>query len=291
MCLSSIFLSKKIKNTFKGEKNIFLTYNQISPYSFTSEEKPSEKETYAVSPGEKITWNFKGIKNVSSDIYLNFKFYTSKKEKKITGYWLIGNPSLPKPAEVLTRFTQNKVHRLKIPPECVSKEGELQITYLNIDPENISVLFNKEKLQILYPWKNYWNNLARSILNLLLIGGFISATGIFFSALTSTLTAIISTSILIFISYLHDFTQIIVDSLTEEGKILTYFSYPLLKFSLLILPPLNRFLPHPYIGDFLILPLSYLKEVFLKTIILGAIPALFLAVLYFSRRELGAFNE
>ena len=298
MSLFSVFLSKKIKNTFKEEKNIFLTYNQISPYSFLSGEEEKSKlkkrETYAIPPGGKITWNFKGIRN-TSDIYLTFKFYTSKKgEKEITGYWLIGNPSMKKPVEILTEFSQNKVHRLEIPSECISKNGELQITYMNIDPENISVLFDKEKLKIRYPWKNYWNNLLRSGFNLLLITGFISAMGIFFSSLVSTLTAAISTSVLIFISYLHGFTELIVKSLTEgkgESKIFIYFSYPLLKLSLFILPPLNKFLPHIYIEDSLLLPFSYLKDVFLKTTIFGAIPVLVLAILYFSQRELGVFNE
>ena len=296
MSLFSVFLSKKIKSNFKEEKNIFLTYAQISPYSFISGEEEKSKlkkrETYAIPPGGKITWNFKGIKNVSSNIYLTFKFYTSKKEEKeITGYWLIGNPSMEKPVEVLTEFSQNEVHRLKIPSECVSKKGQLQITYMNIDPENISVLFNKEELKIRYPWKNYWDNLLRSGFNLLLVTGFISAMGIFFSAIVSTLTAAISTSVLIFISYLHGFTELIVNSLMGEKKIFTYFSYPLLKFSLFILPPLNKFLPHIYIEDSLILPFSYLKDVFLKTTIFGAVPILILAILYFSKRELGVFNE
>ena len=295
MSLFSVFLSKKIKSNFKEEKNIFLTYAQISPYSFISGEEEKSKlkkrETYAVAPGGKITWNFKGIRN-ASDIYLTFKFYTSKKgEKKTTGYWLIGNPSMEKPVEILTDFSQNEIHRLKIPSECVSKKGQLQITYMNIDPENISVLFNKEKLKIRYPWKNYWNNLVRSGFNLLLVTAFISAMGIFFSAIVSTLTAAISTSVLIFISYLHGFTELIVNSLMEEKKIFTYFSYPLLKFSLFILPPLNKFLPHIYIEDSLILPFSYLKDVFLKTTIFGAVPILILAILYFSKRELGVFNE
>jgi len=277
MSLFSISLSKKIKSNFKEERNIFLTYDQISPYTFVSgkEKKSSElkeRETYAIPPGGKITWSFKGIRN-ASDIYLTFKFYTSKKEEiSITGYWLIGNPSMEKPAEILTEFSQNEVHRLKIPSECVSKKGELQITYMNIDPRNISVLFNREKLKIRYPWKNYWNNLVRSGFNLLLVTGFISAMGIFFSALVSTLTAAISTSILIFISYLHSFTELIVKSLLGEkgeSKIFTYFSYLLLKFSLFILPPLNKFLPHTYIEDSLILPF----------------------ILYFSQRELGVFNE
>lgn len=289
--ISSIFLSKKIKSKFKDSKNIFITYAEIPPYSSTSEEE--KKETYGVPPGGKIRWEFKGIKK-TENIYLKFLFYTSKKGKEITGYWLISNPSLKKPFEIITKFKQNKVHRLKIPSECVGKDGKLQITYLNIEPENISVLFNKEKLKILYPWKNYWNNLLRSIFNLLFILGFISATGIFFSSLTSTLTAVISTSVLVFISYLHDFSQIIAKSLIESNetsKLLKYFSYPLLKLSLTILPPLNKFLPHPYIGDSLILPFSYLREAFMKTVIFGVIPALLLAVLYFSRRELGATNE
>ena len=41
MSLFSISLSKKIKNTFKEEKNIFLTYNQISKYSFIFVKKKS----------------------------------------------------------------------------------------------------------------------------------------------------------------------------------------------------------------------------------------------------------
>ena len=316
MGFSSILLSNRLEKDFPEGKKIFLTYTQVFPVSsreksqiesssllsspeVSSSLTPStkRKETYAVPPRGKIEWSFRGIKNASSDIYLVFRFYTSEKEKKeILGYWLVGNPSLKKPLEISTVFSPDKVHRLRIPTEAVSKKGELSLTYLNIDPKNVSVLFPRRELRVIYPWGSYWGNLLRSGTNLLLVAGFISAVGIFFSTLVSTLTAILSTSVLVFISYLHDFVEIITKSLVSGGTdkavdLVPRFSYPLLKLLTFLLPPLNKFLPHSYIGDFLILTFSYLREVFLRTLLLGAIPVLLVAIIYFSRRELGIPNE
>jgi len=186
---------------------------------------------------------------------------------------------------------------LRIPPEAISKKGELSLTYLNIEPSNVSVLFPRRELKILYPWGSYWNNLLRGGINLLFVVGFISAIGIFFSTLVSTLTAVLSTSVLVFIASMHDFVEMIVKSLSggagaqKAVGLIPRLSYPLLKFLVYLLPPLNKFLPHSYIGNSLILNFFYLKDVFLRTILLGAIPVLIIAMIYFSRRELGIPNE
>ncbi|NOZ64575.1 MAG: ABC transporter permease subunit [Caldiserica bacterium] len=115
---SSLLLSHRLKKSFpQSKKNIFSTYTQVFPASSQGETKlknnslltppevkasfPSSKrkETYAVPPRGKVTWNFQGIQNVSSDIYLVFRFYTSKKKKEILGYWLVSNPADPPGAE------------------------------------------------------------------------------------------------------------------------------------------------------------------------------------------------
>ena len=313
--LSSILFSHNTGKNLSSGKNIFLTYAQISPFSHKGKAKknlssfltppelisPStsskKKETYAIPPGGKFKWDFKGIKNVSSDIYLVFRLYTSQKKiKKVVCYWLAGNSGLEKPFELNTEFSPNKTHRLLIPREAISKNGDLSLTFLNIDPRNISILFPKKDMKILYPSGNYWSNLLRGATNLFFIGGFISGIGIFFSTLVSTLTSVLSTSILVFLSYLHDFVGIITKSLlqtlkTKGGGIIPHLSYPLLKLIISILPPINKALPHSYIGDSLMLPLSYLGYIFLRVIILGALPFLLISMLYISHRELGIPNE
>lgn len=313
LTLCSILLSHNLSKSFPEERDIFVTYREVSPASTGEYEEvkppgiigplertpspPSEKETYAVPPGGRFKWNFKGIPT-SSEMYLVYRFYTSEKQKKeVLGYWLIEEPSQRKPMELVSRSTSEKVRRLPLPLEAIGNGGELSITYINIDPSNVSILFPKKDLKIRYPWGNYWVNLLEGGVNIFVVVAFISAVGILFSCLVSTLTAVLSTSVLVFISYLHDFVEMISNSLISEAGVqgatglLHHISYSILKLSTFLLPPLNESLPHSYIGDFLLLPAPYLGTVAIRIVLLGALPALILAMVYLSRRELGVPNE
>ena len=155
---SSILVSRNLKKSFPGYRNIFITETELFPLQISSEVSSQEKETYAVPPRESMEWTFKGIRKSSDNLYFSYRFQTSgSEEQKILGYWLLGNTSLDKPFELGTNLSKDKIYRLPIPNEAVSNEGELSVTYLNIEPTNISVLFPKEEFKILYPQGNYWD--------------------------------------------------------------------------------------------------------------------------------------
>ena len=315
MTISSILISRNLKKNFPEYRNIFTTEAELFPISLdeSSKTKPSgfttffqmspkasegEKETYAVLPKENMKWTFEGIHKSSGNVYLSYRFQTSGPEGQTAlGYWLVGNSSMSTPLELETNLSQGKPHRFQVPNEAISNDGELDIVYLNIEPKNISVLFTKSDFKILYPQSNYWMNLLRGAGNLLILITFICSVGLCFSCIVSNLTAVLSTSILIFISYLHDFTQIMLNSILVEMQtqqpveIIQRLSYPVLKFTAFILPPLDKALPHSYIGSFLLIPSSYLVYLFLRIIVLGALPMLIIAIIYLSHRELGIPNE
>lgn len=316
MTVSSILVSRNLQKSFPEYRDIFTTEAELfpisavksvqpkasgstSPSETTPAVSPERKGTYAVPSRDSIQWKFKITRKSPEDnLYLSYRFITSSQgEQVISGYWLLGNPSLDKTFEAETMFSQNKIHRLQIPNEAVGKEGELIVTYLNTEPTNVSVLFPKGEFKILYPKGNYWENLFRGAVNILLLVTFICSVGIFFSCTVSNLTAVLATSVLIFISYLHNFVEIMTNSILMEIKsqqavgLISRLSYPMLKFTVFLFPPLNKALPHSYIGDFLLLPLSSMASLFLRIIILGALPLLIIAMLYLSRRELGIPNE
>jgi ABC-type transport system involved in multi-copper enzyme maturation permease subunit len=314
MTVSSILVSYDLKRNFPEYRNIFTTevelfpssVDQSSPPQVSGLTSPSEKsskdyqgkkETYAVSPRGSMKWTFRNIRKSPDKLFLSYRFRTSKIEEKILGHWLLGHPSLDKTFELVTNFSADKIHRLLIPEEAVSKEGEITIIYLNTDPSNVSVLFPKEEFKILYPQGDYWINLIRGAVNIFLLVAFICSVGIFFSCIVSNLTAILSTSVLILVSYLHDFAELMISSISRELQgqqavgVIQRLSYPALKFITLIFPPLNKALPHSYIGNFLLLPFSYLISLFMRIIIFGALPLLIIAIIYISRKELGIPNE
>jgi hypothetical protein len=312
----SLVVSRQVGHDFPGQRNIFLTYREISPSATkTSQEKGKEeviapelmqespqtsKETFYVLPKGYRQWVFNNIGySGNGRLYLLYKFHISKggKEKQTLGYWLFGSPGEKKRYEMVTRVTPEEVHRLMVPVQAVSPEGKLEVTYMNTDPANVSVLFTKTDFKIRYPRGNFFINLISGCVNLLLLFGFISALGIFFSCLTSSLTAVIGTSILTFNAYMHNFAVILYNSLLGQGQAQQGISFAgqisriILRISLFLLPPLNKALPHSYIGDFLLLPASYLAMLFFRIIILGAAPLLLIAVFYMSHRELGVPNE
>lgn len=315
MGFSSMLVARDIKKNFPEYRNIFMTETELfpslvenpSPSKISELETDSEinlsashrsKGTYAVSPKSGIKWVFEGIDKPSEgNMNVSFRFITSKGNRIVTGYWFLTNPSIKQIFESATRYPEDKIHRLPIPMEAISTEGEVSITYLNADPANISVLFPKSDFKVLYSKGNYWTNLARASVNMLLLATFICSVGIFFSCIVSHLTAVLSTSILIFISYMHDFMEIMVNSIFKEMQasqtvgMIHRLSYPVLKFTTSILPPLNKALPHTYIGNFLLIPFPYLGSIFLRIIVFGALPLIILAIIYLSHKELGIPNE
>ncbi len=315
MTFSSILISRNLTRNFPEYRSIFTTEAELFPIpaaksspkktsdfmsflKMSPEVSEGEKETYAIPPRENMVWNFKGIRKSSGNLYLSYRPQTSGPEgQNIAGYWIAGNPSLPQPFELQISFPKDKVHRLQLPWEAVSVDGELNIAYLNFDPANMSILFPRSDFKILYPRGNYWINLLRGGANLLMLVTLICSVGIFFSCIVSNLTAILSTSILISMSYMHDFIEIMINSISsqiqtkETAGIIPHLSYPMLKFIAFFLPPLDKALPHSYIGNFLLIPSQYLGFLFIRIILLGALPLLILAIIYFSHRELGIPNE
>lgn len=315
MTFSSVLVSRNLKRNFPEYRNIFTTEAELFPipvdkssqsetsgfmsfFQMSSKASKGGKETYAVPPQESMAWTFKGIHKSSDNLYLSYRFQTSGPEgQQILGYWLAGNPSIEAPFELETNLSKDKVHRLPVSSEAVSNDGELNVVYLNIEPTNISVLFPKSDFKILYPQGNYWVNLIRGGVNLLILVTFICSVGLCFSCIVSNLTAVLSTSILISISYLHDFIEIMTSSIFAEiqtqqtVEIIHRISYPMLKFIVFILPPLDKALPHSYIGNFLLIPSAYLIALFIRIILLGALPLLIIAIIYLSHRELGIPNE
>ncbi len=312
----SLLVSRQVGNNFSVGKNIFVTYREVFP-SHTGEigmEKGNitptpemqgpnpavSKENYPVPPRGQREWRFRGLRvEKLGRIELLYRFHTSQKTEQTgsIGYWLVGGYNKENPYEMLTEVTAGKVHRLLIPPEAVSENGELKITYQNVDPQNLSILFSRKDFKVLYPAGNYWLNLLGGMINLILVMSFICALGILFSCLTSTLTAVIATSVFVLNGYLHSFISLIYKTLLNQkgtqgtAEITQWFSQAILRVTLFLLPPLNKALPHTYIGDSLLLPITYLAALLLRIVVVGTVPLLFFAILYLSRRELGVLNE
>lgn len=319
MAFSSMLVSYNLTKSFPGHKNIFTTETELFPtqadessedksfMSFLQMRQNNRKEIYSVLAKGEMVWTFKGIRKTlaprdlpgkSDNLYLSYRFQTAgPEEQNVSGYWLMGNPSSPAPFELETSQPKDAVHRLPIPLEAVSDKGELNILYLNIEPTNLSVLFPASDFKLLYTQGSYWINLLKGATNILILTTFIFSVGLCFSCIVSHLTAILSTSILIFIAYLHEFVAIMLNSIFAEMQsqqivgMINRISYPILRFLYLILPPLNEALPHSYIGNSLLIPSNYLIALFIRIIILGALPLLIVAMIYLSHRELGIPNE
>ncbi len=327
MSFSSLLVSRELRKNFPEHINLFITETELFPLatntssqakpsgfmSFLSQSSQDRRGNYVVPAGESMGWTFKGIQSSparqdsaggnslaekSDNVYLSYRFQTSgPEEQTILGYWLVGNSSLPKPFEIQTNLSKGQVHRLPISAQAISNEGELNMAYLNVDPSNLSVLFPESDFKILYPQGNYWINLLKGSINILILATFIFSVGLCFSCIVSHLTAVLATSILIFISYFHEFIEMMSASILREMQaqqgvgIMQRISYPILNFISSILPPLNEALPHSYIGSSILMPTSSLISLFIRIIILGALPLLIIAVIYLSHRELGIPNE
>lgn len=100
--------------------------------------------------------------------------------------WLIG---VPRKTEVRQYNRLNEpvrtVHTLRVPASLISEDGELEVHFVNVSPENpegtfpASAIFSGDKgLEVLYPVDDFESNLARALLMIGLQMFFLAALGL-----------------------------------------------------------------------------------------------------------------
>ena len=315
LVLSSYILEKRILPRLTGKKDILTTYIKVFPTAeklgahrmspdsspLTSPELTTgEKEkrvSLSIPPGSNATWIFEGIREGKSFLILQYRFYTAgKKEKKVGGVWMIGDPGTRKVFHFETEVTPGEIHQLRIPPEMVQK-GRISVTYFNGDVEKRSVVFPRGEVNLLVPWGNYWLNLVMGEFMLYLILSFTSFVGLAFTTAISSITSIMATFTLVVLSFARPFVKILLDTLLQNIKSQPHFTFiPRISFLLVsslnrILPPLDKCLPHVFLGNSLIPPLSLVGKLFLEITLLKGGIIFLLGILYFSRKEIGIPNE
>ncbi len=162
-----------------------------SPASYKEIEKKVKKETFfqlfCAPPRYEKKWVFHNIKNVIGEkITLRFRYYCSEipKDGKIRGRWIFGKAGSE--IDVFTNETHDVAHEIVIPKSILDENGDLQVTFTNIDESFVTLIFpQKDGVEILYNSGSFVVNYLKSILLIACQIIFLCAAGCMLSSFLS----------------------------------------------------------------------------------------------------------
>ncbi len=144
-------------------------------------------ELFCAPPRYEKKWTFHNIKNVIGEtITLRFRYYCSEipKDGKIRGRWIFGNPGSE--IDIFTNETHDVAHDIVIPLSTVDENGDLTVTFTNIDESFVTLIFpKKDGIEILYNSGSFIVNYLRSILLIACQIVFLCAVGTMLSSFLS----------------------------------------------------------------------------------------------------------
>lgn len=135
----------------------------------------------------------------ATPLYFRYRFYvdaaTNKEQRDSQGVWMVMNPATGQAMANETVHRGGVFQELYIDPRFISPKGVLQLAYVNLDPEQKSVVFqHTDGPQVMMRATSFGENYARAVLLL-----FIEI--VFLASLACLCGALLSTPVAIFLSY------------------------------------------------------------------------------------------
>jgi len=175
-------VNEKIKQ-IRQEKKKTISHKEI--------EKKVKQDTFyeffCAPPRYEKKWLFHDIKNViGKTITLRFRYYCSDvpKDGKIRSRWIFGKPGAE--LDIFTNETHDVAHEIVIPLSAVDENGDLHVTFTNIDESFVTLIFpRKDGIEILYNSGSFIVNYLKSILLIACQIVFLCAVGTMLSSFLS----------------------------------------------------------------------------------------------------------
>ena len=251
-----------------------------------------------VQPYRVRRWRFPRVPDVSNDtprsIFFRYRLYVASAsesaQRETVGFWRFYNPQAPpETGELYLRqnIRGGLFHELELSDELLAGGGFLTVEYLNTDPREEIVIFQAaDGPELMLPAAgfadNYWRGMAVIFLRLC-----------FFAALGCALGAMFSGPVALFVAFAYMVLSIVVDSVLGGAAAETApAGYGMVSYLLLvgldkILLSLQEFdIPSLLSGGQLVDNARIASAAILQVLLRGG-PLALLAILVFSRRELG----
>lgn len=171
--------------------------------------KSTEVPAGAVRP-----WRFTGVEppaTADGRIFLRFRHYiggTSRSSQRLTeGVWAVRDPvdTEGRPRDLAVRMATGSFHEIILTPDLVSKDGLVDVVYINADAAGSSVMFQEaDGPVLLIPATGFYANYTRGILLILLQIAFLAALGVTVSGLFSSPVAMFAAAAYLVIGLLME---------------------------------------------------------------------------------------
>ncbi|MBA2124293.1 hypothetical protein B9J78_05090 [bacterium Unc6] len=270
-----------------------------------------ERSVRAVPPNYETEWIIKGIKSPKGDIVARYKFHTGRpltetgQKQQLIGVWTAGKREKGNFVEIPVSNAADVFHQIYIPREVLDNDT-LYLSYANIDPLNITVLFPvHDGVEVMAPVGGFSFNFFKGLLLLLIGIAFISTIGIITGSIFSFPTAIavcifiyglsLSTGFVRELAFMeaHQCPGCPAHTHTEEQKpvgiganVLGDISRYFFKGILLLIPDINKTNPSGYLSTGIFISFFDVLRQFFSIIMLRVIPLFLAGFYFFYRREI-----
>ena len=247
----------------------------------------------AAAVGGVLVWKFENVKPLAESMFIRFKYdvFPNPPDSQVYGGWYAGDdqyidygeqPETPI-YEQRHKNAARTFHEIEFPSDVVPEDGKLAIAFVNVPPNDTTVVFPLDGLEVLYKADSFGANFIRAALLILFRLIFLACLGLMAATFLSFPVAVLFCFVLFSTA---SFSTFVLESFgfLSEGVGVVY-SYTL-KWVIQLLPQFDKFNPTKAMVPARLLTWSLLgKCAGYMVCIKGAI-MLILALVIFSFREL-----
>ncbi|MBN2182821.1 MAG: hypothetical protein JW715_12995 [Sedimentisphaerales bacterium] len=266
-----------------------LPYEQI--ISELTEQAKVRKRTSNI--GQKLIWEFDNVKPLTKSMFIRFKYdvAVTPPDMQVFGMWYAGDPNYVKYGqqpetpyyENILRHSVQTFHEIEFPANVVPKSGHLAIAFMNIYPNNTSIIFPDDGLAVLYKADTFTANFVRAVFLILFRLFFLACLGILASTFVSFPVAILMCLVLFSTAAISGFVIESFDSLSSDLNI--FYSYSI-KWMIRFLPQFDKFSPTEFIVSARLLSWSILARCAVSMVFIKSFILLALSFIIFRYREI-----
>ncbi|MCD6460488.1 ABC transporter permease subunit [bacterium] len=258
-------------------------------------------ETFCVPPRYEKKWTVKGLNNLKTDtVTIKFKYFSSEKPKDatISAEWSFGDPLKARQQNYYLEKSPEIYHSFNIPVSAIDKDGNLLISFTNLDNSYLTVIFpEKNGIEIMFHAGSFFVNFCKSYLLIFCQICVLCAIGVFFSSFLSFPVAVLMSLFMYALGtqatyFLNLLTQSgsspfeIINTMGNEKLSFLIISQKIIAYMIYAFPHLDAISPVPYITDGRVIEINFLlRSVFIIIFVKSGF-FLLTGSLIFNRKEI-----
>jgi len=294
LTVPEVDVSQEVKDRYeelerKGELPADLSREEIIA-ELTKQRQLSKR---AADVGGVLVWEFDNVKPLAKSMFIKFKYdvFPNPLDSQVYGRWFAGDYQYVRYGEQPKTPIYDRVHKhsartfheIEFPADVVPEHGRLAIAFMNVQLNNVAVIFPPDGLEVLYKADTFTGNFIRAALMILFRLIFLACLGVLASTFLSFPVAILFCLVLFFTASFSGFVIESFDYLSENIGVI--YSYTI-KWVIRLLPQFDKFNPTKFLVPAKLLSWSLLAKCAFFMVCVKALLTLVFALVIFSYREI-----